>query len=117
MRPRVKEELEGLVNEGIPEPMAHSEWATLIVAVLKSDKKTIHLCGDFCMTVNPIAKLDRYPVPRVEDLFVTLTQGWLFTKLDLRHAYQQLPLADDSKKYVVINIQKATLYSKTYLIF
>ena len=94
--------------------MAHSEWATPIVAALKSNKKTIRLCGDFQMTVNPVAKLDRYPVHR--DLFVTLTQGRLFTKLDLRHAYQQLPLAEDSKKYVVINISKG-LFRYTRLPF
>ena len=75
MRPRVKEGLKRLVTEGILEPVAHSEWATPIVAAFKSDKKTIRLCGDFRMTVNPVAKLDQYPVPRVEDLFATLTQG------------------------------------------
>ena len=30
MRPRVEEELERLVTEGIREPVAHSEWATLM---------------------------------------------------------------------------------------
>ena len=83
MRPRVEKELERLVTDGILESVAHSEWATPIVAAPKSDKKTIRLCGDFRRTVNPVAKLDRYPVPRVEDLFATLTQGRLFTKLDL----------------------------------
>ena len=68
------------------------------------------------MTVNPVAKLDRYPVPKVEDLFATLTQGRFFTKLDLRHAYQQLPLDEDSKKYVVINTPKG-LFQYTRLPF
>ena len=58
------------------------------------------------MTVNPVAKLDRYPIPKVDDLVATLGKGKLFTKLDLRHAYQQLLLEDDSKKYVVINTSK-----------
>ena len=90
MRPQVEEELERLVTEGILEPVAHSEWGTPIVAALKSDKKTIRLCGDFRMIVNPVAKLDRYLVPRVEDLFATLTQGhFFFTKLDFLHAYQR----------------------------
>ena len=74
MRPRVEEELDRLVTEGILEPVTHSEWATPVVAALKSDKKTIRLCGDFRMTVNPVARLDRYPVPKVEDLFTTLKQ-------------------------------------------
>ena len=51
-------------------------------------------------------KLDRYPVPKVEDLFATLSNGKLFTKLDLRQAYQQLLLDVKSKKYVVINTTK-----------
>lgn len=116
MRSRVEAELERLVAEGILEPVTHSEWATPIVAALKPDKKTIRLCGDFRMTVNPVAKLDRYPVPKVEDLLATLAKGRIFTKLDLRHAYQQLLLDDDSKKYVVINTQKG-LFQYTRLPF
>ena len=58
------------------------------------------------MTVNPVAKLDRYPVPKAEDLFATLSNGKLFMKLDLRQAYHQLLLDDESKKYVVINTTK-----------
>ena len=95
MRPQVEEELDRLVTEGILEPAKHSEWAkwaTPVVAALKSDKKTVRLCGDFRKTVNPVARLDRYPVPKVEDLFATLKQGPLFTKLDLRNAYQQATL-------------------------
>ena len=110
MRPKVEEELERLVADGIIEPVAHSEWATPIEAVLKSHQKTVCLCSDFRMTVNPIAKLDRYSVPKVEDLFATLTQGCLSTKLDLRHAYQQPTSNDDSKKYVVINTPKGLFW-------
>lgn len=50
-----------------------------------------------------MSKLDRYLIPKVEDLFARLCKGKHFTKLDLPQAYQQLPLEDDSKKYVVIN--------------
>ena len=68
------------------------------------------------MSVNPVAKLDCYPIPNVEDLFANLKQGRLFTKLDLRHAYQQLPLEEDSRKYVVINTAKG-LFRYTRLPF
>lgn len=106
LRPKVEGELERLVAEGTLEPVTHSEWATPLVAVLKADKKSVRLCGDFKVTVNQVAKLDRYPVPRVDDLFATLSRGRLYTKLDLSHAYQQLLLDDESKKYVVINTTK-----------
>ena len=53
-----------------------------------------------------MSKLDKYPIPKVEDLFAKLAGGKTFTKLDLSQAYQQLPLDKESKKYVVINTQK-----------
>ena len=62
------------------------------MAVLKSDKQSVRLCGDFRMTVNPVSKLNRYPIPKVEDLFATLEGGATFTKLDLSQAYLQLKL-------------------------
>lgn len=53
-----------------------------------------------------MSRLDSYPIPRVEDLFAMLRKGTSFSKLDLSHAYQQLPLDSDSKKYVVINTHR-----------
>ena len=74
--------------------------------MLKSDKTNVRICGDFSVTVNPVSKLDRYPIPQVEDLFARLSHGKYFSKIDLSHAYQQLPLEDGSKKYVVVNTHK-----------
>ena len=105
LHPKVEEELERQVLEGILEPVAQMKWATPIVAVLKSDK-SVCICGDFRVTVNPVAKLDHYPVPKIENLLATLKRGRIFTKLDLRNAYQQLPLEEDSQKCVVINTTK-----------
>ena len=86
------------------------------VPVLKCDKNTVCICGDFRLTVNPVSKLDRYPIPKVEDLFARLRGGKYFTKLDLSQAYTQLPLEDDSKKYVVINTHRG-LFQYTRLLF
>ena len=47
-----------------------------------------------------------YPLPRVEDLFATLAGGKSLTKLDLAHAYTQIPLDESSKQYVTINTRK-----------
>ena len=38
------------------------------------------------MTVNTAAKIDRYPIPRIEDLFVKVNGGEKFLKLDLSQA-------------------------------
>ena len=67
---------------------------------------TIRICGDYKQTVNRAAKTDAYPLPRIEDLFAFLTGGQLFTKLDLAHAYQQVPLDKDSQLVTTINTHK-----------
>ena len=92
-----------------------SEWAAPIVPVLKPDG-TIRICGDYKITVNKAAKPYVYPLPRVEDLFATLAGGKTFTKLDLAHAYQQIPLEESSKQYVTINTHKG-LYQYNRLPF
>ena len=80
------------------------EWAAPIIPVLKSDQTSVRICGDYKMTVNQVAKPDCYPVPRIEDLFTYLSgRGGAFTKLDMSNAYQQLVLAEESRKPTTIN--------------
>ena len=94
MRELVEKELDRLVTEGILEPVQFADWAA---PVLKDDGKSIRICGDFKMTVNQASKLDRYPLPKIEDLFMQLAGGKTFTKLDLSQAYQQVKLDEPSK--------------------
>ena len=103
------------MTEGTLEPVQISEWASPIVPVIKPDK-SVRICGDFKQTVNPVSRLDKYPIPKVEDLFVKLTGGCTFTKIDLSQAYLQLPLDAESKKFVVINTHKG-LFRYTQLPF
>ena len=116
MRDKVEKELNCLVAKGTLEPVEVAEWAAPIVSVLKPDKINVRICGDFKQTVNLVSTLDKYPIPKVEDLFSTLAGGKIFSKIDLSQAYQQLPLADESKKYVVINTLKG-LFRYTRLPF
>ena len=107
MKEKIEQEIDRLVEVGIIEPIQLSDWAAPIVPVLKSDK-TVHICGDFKVTVNPVSRLDRYPIPKIKDLLSGLAGGRAFTKLDMSQAYQQVELEEESKKYmyVVINTHK-----------
>ena len=98
IRNKVETELIRLEKEGIIEPVNFSEWATPIVPILKPDK-TARLCGDYKVTVNPVSKLDNYPIPKTEDLLAVLGGGQRFTKLDMSQAYQQLPLDEESNTH------------------
>ena len=106
MKPLVEAELNKLVDQGILTPVQHADWAAPIVPIMKADIKSVRICGDFKQTVNKASTLDKYPIPKIDDLFASLAGGQKFTKLDMSQAYQQLCLDDDPKKYVVINTSK-----------
>ena len=106
MKGKVEEELDRLQKEGVIEPIQFADWAAPIVAVLKADGKSVRICGDFKVTINQASKLDRYPIPKIEDLLAQLAGGKAFTKLDMSQAYQQLLLEEESKKYVIINTHR-----------
>ncbi len=57
MAPKVKEILGRLIKANVIEPVAYSDWATLIVPVLKSDGK-VRICGDYKLTANQAIKLN-----------------------------------------------------------
>ena len=75
MRGKVEDELKRLQQKGIIEPIQFAEWAEPIVPVLKSDGKAVRICGDFKLMVNQALKLDRYPIPKIEDLFAQIGEG------------------------------------------
>ena len=85
-------------REHVLTPVQFSEWAAPIVPVVRRDK-FIRICGDFKLTVNHVSHLDSYPLARVEDPFLALSGGTVFTKLDLSQAYLQVEVDDTGKKY------------------
>ena len=115
IRGAIEQDLERLERTGVIEKVRYSDWAAPVVPVPKGDGG-IRLCGDYKVTVNPVLKVDQYPVPTPEDLFATLAGGESFTKLDLTQAYQQVPLEPESRKYVTVNTHKG-LYQYTRLPF
>ena len=105
LKTKVEAELTRLQETGVVSPVRFSEWAAPIVPVVKRDGN-IRICGDYKLTVNAVSKTDPYPLPRIEDIFASLAGGKTFTKLDLEHAYQQVPLTEESRKYTTINTHK-----------
>ena len=85
--------------------MSHSAWAAPVVVVSKADGG-IRLCGDFKVTVYQVLDVDKYSLPNPQDLLSALAGGKRFTKLDLKHAYQQLLLSEESKQFLTINTNK-----------
>ena len=105
LKTKVEQELDRLEQQDVLERVEFSNWAAPIVPVVKQDG-SVRICGDYKLTVNQVAETDTYPLPKIEDMFASLSGGKTFTKLDLLHAYQQVSLDDESKEYTTINTHR-----------
>ncbi|XP_062620772.1 uncharacterized protein K02A2.6-like [Saccostrea cucullata] len=115
LKPKVEVELEKLVKDGVLEKCNFSEWATPIVPVSKKDG-SVRVCGDFKVTLNPVLEVDQYPLPRIEDIFAALSGGQQFSIVDLKHAYLQMEVEEDSRPLLTINTEKG-LYRYNRLVY
>ena len=106
LREKVEQELEHLTKKGIIEPVQFADWVAPIVPVMKKDRTSLRICRDFKVTINQVSKLDKCPIPKIDDLFAQLAGEKRFTKLDMSQAYHQMVLEEDSQTYVVINTHR-----------
>ncbi|KAL4009353.1 hypothetical protein ACER0C_003205 [Sarotherodon galilaeus] len=116
LRPKVEAELQRLEEQGILTKVEWSDWATPIVSVSKKASDSVRICGDFKVSVNPVLRIDQYPLPRIEDIFTAVAGGKHFSKIDLAQAYLQMEVEETSRKYLVINTHKG-LYQYNRLVF
>ena len=105
LREKVDVEIDKLLKDEIIEPVKYAKWAAPIVPVLKPNK-SVRICGDYCITCNKALILDKYPLPKVEELFGSLAGGQYFSKLDMSQAYMQLSLDEESKDLTTINTHR-----------
>ena len=54
---------------------------------------------DYSRTINKYTPLDAYPIPRIHDLVHDLAKYKVFSKLDLKSAYYQVPLREEEKLF------------------
>lgn len=115
LRDRVDAELDAMLRDGIIEPVDCSDWATPLVIVNKSDG-ALRVCADYKVTLNPVLMVDRYPLPKVDDLLAKLAGGEEFSKVDLSQAYNQICLDEESQRYTVINTHRG-LFKYSRLVY
>ncbi|KAK9739449.1 Integrase zinc binding domain [Popillia japonica] len=64
------------------------------------------LNADYKATLNKFLKDDKYPIPRVEDLFAKMSGGKYFCTLDISQAYLHMPVDDESAMLQAISTHK-----------
>jgi hypothetical protein len=96
----LKEQLEELLDKGYIHPSA-SPWGAPIIFVPKKDG-TQRMCVDY-YSLNEVTIKNKYPLPRIDDLFDQLKGACVFSKIDLRSGYHQQKIrASDIPKTVFI---------------
>ena len=73
-----------------------NEWISTPVIVPKDDK-SIRITIDY-RNVNKSLINSHSPIPRIDDLRASMNGSQYFTKLDLKHAFFQFPISEESKK-------------------
>jgi hypothetical protein len=83
----LKKQIDELLEKGYIRPST-LPWAAPVLFVEKKDG-TKRMCIDY-RALNEITIKNKYPMPRIEDLFNQLRGASVFSKIDLRSRYHQL---------------------------
>ncbi|GJS07261.1 putative reverse transcriptase domain-containing protein [Tanacetum coccineum] len=80
-------QLKELQDKGFIQPSS-SPWGTPVLFIKKNDG-SFKMCIDY-RELNKLTVKNRYPLPRIDDLFDQLQGSQFFSKIDLRSGYHQL---------------------------
>ena len=80
----LKEQLKDLLEKGFIRPSI-SPWGAPVLFVRKKDG-SLRMCIDY-RQLNKVTVKNRYPLPRIDDLFDQLQGANYFSKIDLRSGY------------------------------
>jgi hypothetical protein len=87
----LKEHIKELLEKGFIHPNS-SPWGAPVIFIPKKDG-TQRLCMDY-HALNEVAVKNKYPLPRIDDLFDQLRGACVFSKIDLQSKYYQLKIRE-----------------------
>ncbi|GKA70047.1 putative reverse transcriptase domain-containing protein [Tanacetum coccineum] len=88
----LSDQLQELSDKGFIRPSS-SPWGALILFVKKKDG-SFRMCIDY-RELNKLTVKNRYPLPRIDDLFDQLQGSSVYLKIDLRSCYNQLRVREE----------------------
>ncbi|GJZ44244.1 putative reverse transcriptase domain-containing protein [Tanacetum coccineum] len=97
-----------LQEKGFIRP-SHSPWGAPVLFVKNKDS-SMRMCIDY-RELNKLTRKNRYPLPRIDDLFDQLQGACCFSKIDLRSGYHQCR-HEVHLKTILDLLEKEKLYAK-----
>ena len=84
---QLKKTLADLGTHGFARP-SKSPFGAPVLFVKKKDG-TMRMCVDY-RALNKVTVKNRYPLPRIDELFDRVQESKVFSKIDLRSGYHQI---------------------------
>ncbi|GJW13864.1 putative reverse transcriptase domain-containing protein [Tanacetum coccineum] len=88
----LSKQLQELLEKGFIRPSS-SPWGAPVLFVKKKDG-SFRICIDY-RELNKLTIKNRYPLPRIDDLFDQLQGSSVYSKIDLRSGYHQLRIREE----------------------
>ena len=88
----LSEQLKELSDKGFIRPSS-SPWGDPVLFIKKKDG-SFRMCIDY-RELNKLTVKNRYPLPRIDDLFDQLQGSSVYSKIDLRSGYHQLRVQEE----------------------
>ncbi|GJU85736.1 putative reverse transcriptase domain-containing protein [Tanacetum coccineum] len=88
----LSDQLKELSDKGFIRPSS-SPWGAPVLFVKKKDG-SFRMCIDY-RELNKLTVKNRYPLPRIDDLFDQLQGSSIYSKIDLRSGYHQLRVREE----------------------
>ncbi|GJR68941.1 putative reverse transcriptase domain-containing protein [Tanacetum coccineum] len=88
----LSDQLQELSDKGFIRPSS-SPWGAIVLFVKKKDG-SFQMCIDY-LELNKLTVKNRYPLPRIDDLFDQLQGSSVYSKINLRSGYHQLRVREE----------------------
>lgn len=93
----ISSEIEQLLRNGIIEK-SNSPWRAQVLVTTNENHKR-RMVVDYSQTINRYTYLDAYPQKQLHEMIENVSQFKMFSALDLKSAYHQIPLRNYEKPY------------------
>ena len=93
----IEDEVRKLLKEGVIEP-SYSPWRAQVL-VARDEHHKPRMVVDYSQTINRYTLLDAYPLPNIDEQIAKIAKGSVFSTLDLKSAYYQIPMHHEDRPY------------------